>query len=321
MSWIDKAQTFLVILSVGVGLILGQINWIAQISPILILPLLILMLYLTFLPIALRKFSGILNQFKVVFLSLTINFIWTPIFAWILGIVFLANAPDLRIGLIMLMVTPCTDWYIIFTGIAKGDVTLATGLLPLNLILQIVLLPLYLLIFTDNLVKINVNELFESVFLVLILPLAIATITRYFIFQQKKTIKWFYLNIPKINLTQLLTLNLAIVAIFASQGNTLLNSPQIFLQLLTPIPLFFAINFLLAYGIKNYFHFSYEQFACFSCTTLSRNSPLSLAIATSIFPSQPLISLTLIIGPLIELPIMVLVSQLLLKIRNIKPKV
>ena len=89
----------------------------------------------------------------------------------------------------MLMVTPCTDWYIIFTGIAKGDVTLATGLLPLNLILQIVLLPLYLLIFTDNLVKINVNELFESVFLVLILPLAIATITRYFIFQQKKNYK------------------------------------------------------------------------------------------------------------------------------------
>ena len=91
MSWIDKAQTFLVILSVGVGLILGQINWIAQISPILILPLLILMLYLTFLPIALRKFSGILNQFKVVFLSLTINFIWTPIFAWILGIVFFSK--------------------------------------------------------------------------------------------------------------------------------------------------------------------------------------------------------------------------------------
>jgi ACR3 family arsenite transporter len=60
--------------------------------------------------------------------SLSINFLWTPIFAWGLGAVFLSDLPDLWVGLLMLMVTPCTDWYLVFTGIAGGNVVLATAL-------------------------------------------------------------------------------------------------------------------------------------------------------------------------------------------------
>lgn len=65
---------------------------------------------------------------------------WTPVLAWLIAVVFLADQPVLYIGFIMLMVTPCTDWYLIFTSIAKGNVALSTALLPLNLVLQVILL-------------------------------------------------------------------------------------------------------------------------------------------------------------------------------------
>ncbi|MGQ9865376.1 MAG: arsenic resistance protein [Pseudanabaenaceae cyanobacterium] len=247
--------------------------------------------------------------------SLATNFIWTPIFAWLLGAVFLRDAPDLGVGLIMLMVTPCTDWYIVFTGVAGGDVVLATALLPINLILQVLLLPMYLLIFAGTLVDINPNQLFESVFLVLLIPLLIAVISRNFLLWKKGQI-WIEKIAAKIAAIQIPSLNLTIISIFASEGNALVQHPRLSLKILVPVCLFFLVNFIAAYRVGHCLQFSYEEFACFSCTTLARNSPLSLAIAASAFPHRPLIALPLVIGPLIELPIMVLVSQFLLKIRR-----
>jgi arsenite transporter len=88
------------------------------------------------------------------------------------------------------------------------------------------------------------------------------------------------------------------------------------LKMWPAIFIFYGITFLLAQVISRFGNFSYEDFACFSCITLARNSPLALAIATSVFPNRPLITLVLAIEPLIELPIMVLVSQLLLFMRR-----
>lgn len=315
MTWFDKAQPFLVIFSVLVGLALAQVKWFADLAPNVIVPLLALMLCATFLPLPLKRFGQVLRSSKVVLASLATNFVWTPIFAWGLGVIFLQDTPDLWVGIIMLMVTPCTDWYIVFTGIAGGDVALATALLPLNLILQILLLPIYLLIFAGTLVELNPTKLFSCVLWVLLIPLLVATIFRQFILWWKGN-AWFEQTFSKIIVFQVLSLNLAIVAIFASEGNTLIQRPDLLLKLFIPVILFFITNFILANWIGRYLRFSYKEFACFSCTTLARNSPLSLAIAASAFPHRSLIALTLVISPLIELPIMVLISQLLLLIKR-----
>lgn len=314
MTLFDKVQPFLVLLSVLIGLVLAQVAWFSDIAPKIIVPLLGMMLYATFLPLPLKRFGRVLRNFKVTLASLIANFLWTPVFAWGLGAVLLQGSPDLRVGLIMLMVTPCTDWYLVFTGVAGGDVGLATALLPLNLILQILLLPVYLLIFTETLVELNPIQLLESMW-VLLIPLFLAIISRQCAFWWKGNI-WFEQTLAKITVLQVLSLNLAIVAIFASEGGTLIQRPELLFKLFVPVSLFFVTNFILAQWIGRCLRFSYEELACFSCTTLARNSPLSLAIAVSAFPHRPLIALTLVIGPLIELPIMVLISQLLLLIRR-----
>ncbi len=315
MNKLDKLQPFLILLSVCAGLILSNLPKVAALAAPAIFPLLAFMLYTTFLPIPLKKFGQGLIHSKVVLASLVTNFLWTPVFAWGLGAIFLKNEPDLWVGLIMLMVTPCTDWYIVFTGIAGGDVMLATALLPLNLILQVILLPIYLMIFAATLVDLHPTQIFEDVIWILFIPLFLAIASRYFILRCKGKL-WFANILSKITLTQIISLNLAICAIFTSQGNTIIQNKEVFLKLLAPIVLFFIVNFVIAYHVAQKFQFPYPKFVCLSFTTLARNSPLSLAIAVSAFPDKPLLIITLVVGPLIELPILALVSQFILQFRQ-----
>ncbi|MGF1587861.1 MAG: hypothetical protein ACFCU7_01205, partial [Pleurocapsa sp.] len=96
----------------------------------------------------------------------------------------------------------------------------------------------------------------------------------------------------------------------------LIERPELLLKLLPPILLFFLINFLVAQKLGQYLQLPYAAGVCLIFTTLARNSPLSLAIAASAFPDHPLITLTLVIGPLIELPILILISQRLRLLRK-----
>src|SRR5699024_11092031 len=106
-----------------------------------------------------------------------INFIWTPVIAWGLGSIFLADYPALWIGFIMLMVTPCADWYLAFTGIAKGNVSLSTSVLPFNLILQVVFLLLYLFLFAGTNETIPISPLVESIMIVVVIPFVLSHLT------------------------------------------------------------------------------------------------------------------------------------------------
>ena len=313
MSLTEKLQSVFVIIAILIGLVLGQIRWVEENALSLIVPTLMVMLYGVFLNIPLNRLGQAFQNYKMTGLVLGINFLWTPVFVWGLGAIFLRDSPDLWVGLIMLMVTPCTDWYLIFTGIAKGNVALATAFLPWNMILQVVLLPVYLLVFVGKLVQIDTAIFLESIVLVLVVPMLLAFIAKWLI----PKVNGFWREIPlKLAAGQTLFLCLAITAVFASQGQTLIQRPDVLLKMLPPILIFYGITFLLTQVISRLGNFSYEDFACFSCTTLARNSPLALAIATSVFPDRPLITLVLAIEPLIELPIMVLVSQLLLFMRR-----
>jgi len=309
MSIIEKLYSIIILLSVAIGLGAGQFEFFKNNADFLIVPLLVGMLYVIFLQIPVEDLKNSFKNVKFTYVALAINFIWTPVLAWLLALIFLADTPALWIGFIMLMVTPCTDWYLIFTGIARGNVPLSTTILPVNLILQILLLPVYLLIFGGTTGFVNLSFLVESVFIVLLTPLALAIITKVML-RNKESFKDKLLS--KIGVIPIIFLSLAFAAMFASQGQLLLNNIDLLLKLLIPILLFFIINFIFAQRVAGFCKFSYADKASLSLTTLARNSPIALAIAITAFPDQPLIALTLVIGPLLELPILTLISQLLI---------
>lgn len=308
MNLFEKLYTPLIFIAVLVGIGLGQVDIIGENAGSFIVILLAVMLYLTFLQLPFRQLLRSLTNIRFTTASLLMNFVWTPLLVWLLAALFLGNHPALFIGFLMLMVTPCTDWYLIFTKVSKGNVALSTALLPVNLFLQVVLLPVYLLLFTDVSTSIQLSLLLESIFLVVLLPFAAAMLTA-FLLRKKQLMEQ---HSSSIQMLPTIFLSLAIAAMFASEGQLLLDNLDLVWLISIPILLFFLINFFLSQALGRLLQFPAADRISFSMTTLARNSPIALAIAASAFPDQPLIALTLIIGSLFELPVLAVISRVLL---------
>lgn len=318
MENINKFQSLVILFMVALGILLGQIGFVQEYSEYLITPFLMVMLFLVFLQIPLKDILKSSKNLKFTLTAVIINFIWTPFLIFILGKIFLANYPELLIGYIMLMVTPCTDWYLIFTGIAKGNVALGSSILPLNLVLQLVLLPVYVFLIGGNSVDMNTIDLVKGVVSTLIIPLVCAILIRKIILNKISQEDFDEKVATKACDYQGYFLNAAIVSMFASQGKILLENIQVLLILLIPVLLFFIINFCVGRLVGKVMKLSYEDNVSLNLTTLARNSPIALAIAVATFPDKPLISLALIIGPLIELPVLFIIAKILLNIRSKK---
>lgn len=315
LGWdLDKLQTIIILIAVGLGLLLGQVNIIEQYAGNLVVPFLFFMLYGLFLAIPLQQLKKSFLHIKFLGANTVLNFIWSPILAWGLGSIFLADYPALWIGFIMLMVTPCTDWYLAFTAIAKGNVPLSTSILPVNLILQVVLLPIYLLLFAGTIETIPMETLIESIMIVLVIPFVLAHLTRFLLRKKESTLN--IKIIPFFANAQIFFLAFAIMAMFASQGSYFLKNLEVLYILIIPVLLFFVINYFVGRFVARFLKFSYADSVNLSMTIIARNSPVALAIAVTAFPDQPLIALALVIGPLIELPVLTIVSQVLLFTRK-----
>jgi ACR3 family arsenite efflux pump ArsB len=179
MSVLSKLQPVFIILSALIGTVLGKIiPALEKHAGNFIEIFLMFMLFFVFLNVEINEISKSFSDLRFSVSALVINFIITPLFTFILSKLFLAGHIDLQIGFVMLMVTPCTDWYLIFTGLANGNVSLGASILPLNLILQIVLLPLYLLLFMGTDVSFELITIIQSILLVLIIPLIAANTTK-----------------------------------------------------------------------------------------------------------------------------------------------
>ena len=247
MDLVEKIEPIIIFFAIILGLLLSNVSIIAQNTGNMITLFLCLMLFGLFLEIPLNELKNSFKNVKFSLTSLIINFLWTPLFGYFLGTLFLKGNVDILVGFFMLILTPCTDWYLVFTKLAKGDLTLSLSILPINLILQIVLL---------------------------------------------------------------------LFCIFASQGELLYSNLESIVKIFIPLIIFFTANAIIDLLLSEKINFTYPEYASLTMTTLARNSPLALAIAINSFPGHELIAMALVIGPLIELPILYIVSRFCLWIKN-----
>jgi len=314
MGILDKYQTLIIFAAIPIGLLIGQIGIIEQYAENFVTPFLFVMLFGAFLNIPLNDYRKAFKNTRFSATVVLINFVWTPILVWLLGRTFLSGSPILQIGFIMLMVTPCTDWYLIFTGMAKGNVPLSATVLPVNLVLQVILLPVYLLIFGGISGTVDIQAVISSVIIMLILPFILAQVGK-LLLKKVRTEKAEKVH-SLFGSLQIILLSMAIAAMFASKGNDLLASLNIVVVLILPFLLFYVINFILAQIVSKGFRYSYENTASLTLTTIAKNSPMTLGVALLAFPDEPLIHLIMIIEPLLELPMMMLITKTLLIIRK-----
>nr|WP_292819558.1 bile acid:sodium symporter [Methanobrevibacter sp.] len=307
----EKLEPIIIFITIIIGLFSSNIHIISCYSENLINIFLCLMLLGVFLEIPINNIKKSFKNANFTIASLIINFLWTPLFGYFLGSLFLNGNIDVWIGFFMMILTPCTDWYLVFTKIAKGDLTLSLSILPINLVLQIILLPIYLVIFFSSGNTMEYAQLLYSLLIVIVIPFVLAQI-----------IKFILNNDLKEKVTDLFSdleiwfLALAVFCIFASQGELLSANLDSVITIFFPLIIFFIVNIILDLIVAKKINFTYSEYASLTMITLARNSPLALAIAINSFQGHELITIALVIGPLIELPVLYIVSKFCLWVKS-----
>lgn len=179
MGLLDKLQPVLIISSMLVGLLLGAVfEGASAVGASLVEPLLALMLFVLFTTVDLGTLRTAFGNARFAVADLIVNFVANPLVAWVLATLFFPDSIEVRIGLIMMLVTPCTDWYLIFTRLAHGNVELGVSVPPMNLVLQLVMLPVYLVLFEGANASFDVAQMLSSIALLLVAPIAAAAAVR-----------------------------------------------------------------------------------------------------------------------------------------------
>lgn len=293
------------------GLVLSGLTPVGPYAERLVVPVLMGLLTVVFVQVSPRRLRDAFVQVRVLVASLGINFVWTPALAWTLGVLLLGSELDMRVGLLLLLVTPCTDWYLVFTSLARGNVALATALLPVNLLLQLVLLPVYVMLLAGALVPVDPTLLGRSVLQMLVVPILAAAVIRSLV-RASGRIGWLEEELtPRLTMATAVLLAVAVGAVFAAHGEVVLGRPRPVLLVVPAIGAFFAINFLVSQRVSRIMQLPDGDATTLTMTTLARNSPLALGIAVTAFPDRPLVAVALVAGPLIELPVLLLTAQTL----------
>ena len=227
------------------------------------------------------------------------NFALAPFFMLLLANVFVAD-PELRTGLILYGLAPCIAMVIIFTYLAKGNVPMALVFVALNSVVQMLLIPVYARLLIGD-VSFDVWVVAESVILYLGLPLVAGVLTRQAVVRRGGEAAMERLK-PGLNALSILGLLFTLIVMFALKGDLILQRPQIVVEMAVPMAIFFFTIFTVVYLIGARLGFSYEDAVAVAFNSTGRDFEIAIAIAITAF--SPTVALATVVGPLIEVPVM-----------------
>ncbi len=268
------------------------------------------------LPIELTDVRNAAKRVKPTALALFINFVLIPLISWISGWLILRHYPDIWVGAILYTLTPCIGWYLIFTDIAKGNVAWGIALLPWNVTLQVLLLPVYLYLLVGKVLPVDFGALASSVGLYLIAPFVLSALLRRVIVGTQG-LDYFNGSFKRIlGEIKLWALVIVIVSMFVSQQPLGLSDLSAVGLLIFFLIAFFLTLFLIALLVGRLFRLSYEDNATLAFTTTARNSEAVIGVAVSAFPGHPLVYLVIVLGPIVELPMLLVIARMMLNLRK-----
>ncbi len=313
LSTKDKEKPFILISAVIVGVFLQRL--IGKVVPGLIYITEIGVFFVilaVMLPVEIKDIGKAFKKVKPTIIALLVNFIFIPAFSWTMGWLILRNYPDFWIGAILYTLTPCIGWYLIFTDIAQGDVAWGISLLPWNITLQIVLMPFYLYLLVGRIIPIDMMALTRIIGLFLVAPFMFGYIIQKAMIKMKGRDYFFGPFKSTMGEIKLWALVIVILSMFISQRSLNISDIHRIGLLIVFLIIFFILLFLLAIIIGKYFKLGYEDTVTMAFTTTARNSEAIIGVAVAAFPGHPLVYFAIIIGPVIELPMLLLLSRLLL---------
>jgi len=328
LKFLDRYLTLWIFLAMAIGVAIGYFipstpDFINQFNRGTInIPLaigLILMMYPPLAKVDFKKVPAMFQQPKLLLTSFFITWIVGPFLMFLLSILFLKDYPDYMTGLIIIGLAPCIAMVIVWNELAGGNRELTAGLVGINSVLQVLFFSAYAYFYLEVMlplfgiralsIDISFMQILETVFLYLGVPFILAMMSRIVLIKQKGE-AWFNNKfIPKISPITLIALLFTIVIMFSLKGEMIVQLPFDVFRVAIPLSIFFIIMFFLMFFVSKKIGASYADAAALSFTASGNNFELAIAVAIGVFGMNSGQAFAGVIGPLVEVPALIILVR------------